>query len=67
MVVPRCCIHFQDGNGHLTSFTNVLFEKFRQCHELWIALDGQQRQVAEKSKSVIQDVNDKSLAVQNFY
>ena len=30
-------------------------------------MDGQQRQVAEKSKSVIQDVNDKSSAVHNFY
>ena len=67
MALLRCRIHFQDGNGPLTSFTNVSFEKFRQCHELWINLDGQQRQVAEKSKSVIQDVNDKSSAVHNFY
>ena len=67
MPLPRCCIHFQDRNGPLTSFTNVSFEKFRQCHELWIDLDGQQRQVAEKSKSIIQDVNDKSSAVNNFY
>ena len=30
-------------------------------------LDGQQRQVAQKSKSVLQDVNNKSSAVHNFY
>ncbi|CAB4001806.1 Hypothetical predicted protein, partial [Paramuricea clavata] len=67
MALPRCCIHFKDGNGPLTPFTSVSFEKFRHCHEIWIDLDGQQRQVAEKSKGVLQDVDDKSSAVGNFY
>ena len=67
MALPRCCIHFKDGNGALTPFTSVSFEKFRHCHELWIDLDGQQRIVAEDSKGVLQDVDDKPLAVGNFY
>ncbi|CAB4015222.1 Hypothetical predicted protein [Paramuricea clavata] len=67
MALPRCCIHFKDGNGPLTPFTSVSFEKFRHCHEIWIDLDGQQRQVAEKSKGVLQDADDKSSAVGNFY
>ena len=67
MARPQCCIHFKEGGGPLIPFSSLSFEKFRNCNDLWINLDGQQRQIAEKSKSVLQEVDNKSSAVSSFY
>ena len=63
----RCCIHFKEGNGTLTPFSSVSFEKFRQCHELWANLDGQQRQIVEETSGILNNVANKSSVVSDFF
>jgi hypothetical protein len=48
-----CFIHFVGQHGPLTAFTEVFFQKFLLFREQWVALDGEQRQVAEKSFGVV--------------
>ena len=52
----RCLIHFDGKRGPLTAFTDVSFKKFLLFRKEWVALDGEQKQVAEKSFSVVKDV-----------
>jgi hypothetical protein len=49
----RCLIHFDGQRGPLTAFTEVSFQEFLLFREQWAALDGEQRQVAEKSFGVV--------------
>ena len=51
----RCLIHFDGKRGPLTPFTDVSFKKFLLFREQWVALDGEQKEVAEKSFSVVKD------------
>ena len=54
-IKSRCLIHFDGKRGSLTAFTDVSFKKFLLFREQWVALDGEQKQVAEKSFSVVKD------------
>ena len=62
----RCLIHFDGQRGPLTAFTEVSFQKFLLFREQWAALDGEQRQVAEKSFGVVTGT-EKPTGPENFY
>ena len=62
----RCLIHFNGQCGPLTAFTEVSFKKFLLFRDEWIALDGEQRQAAEKSFSVVTG-EEIQTGPENFY
>ena len=62
----RCLIHFNGHDGPLTAFTGVSIGKFLLFREKWVTLDGEQRQVAEKSFSVVTGA-DIPTSPENFY
>ena len=47
-----CLIHFEGECGPLTNFTEVSYQKFLVCREIWLTLDGVQRIIAEKTMHV---------------
>ena len=51
-----CLIHFKDEKGPLTSFTETSFTKVLTSHELWLTLDGEHKEIAEKTVHVLQNV-----------
>ena len=53
---PSCLVHFKEVSGFLTTFTDISFEKFLKCHELWLGLDGERREIAEKTKHIVKDI-----------
>ena len=65
-IKSRCSIHFNGQHGPLTSFTEVSFKKILLFREQWVALDGEQRQVAEKSFGVITGA-EIAAGPENFY
>ena len=50
-----CLIHFEGESGSLTTFTEVSYRKFLDCREIWLSLDGVQRDIAEKTTQVAMD------------
>ena len=47
-VSPSCLIHFKGETGQLTRFTETSLGKVKNSHTVWLLLDGQQREIAEK-------------------
>jgi hypothetical protein len=60
---PSCLIHFKGETGQLTSFTRTSFGKVVDSHMLWLSLDGQQREVAERIAPTlnIRSLDDSSI------
>lgn len=56
----KCLIHFKGESGQLTNFTEVSFKKFMECREIWVTLDGDQREIAERTAFI--EENEPSLA-----
>lgn len=50
----KCLIHFKEVKGPLTCFTEISFGKFLTNHALWLTLDGEQRDVAERTKDLVE-------------
>lgn len=50
----KCLIHFKGVEGPLTCFTDISFRKFLTNHALWLTLDGEQRDVAERTKDLVE-------------
>ena len=53
---PSCLIHFKGESGFLTRFTDISLKKFLTCHELWLKLDGKQREIAVKTTQIVKDI-----------
>ena len=56
MSSTSCLIHFKGDDGPLTNFSEVSFNKFLTSHQLWLSLDGQQRDIAEQTKVTIEEI-----------
>ena len=50
----KCLIHFKGAEGPLTYFISISFGKFLTNHALWLTLDGEQRDVAERTKDLVE-------------
>ena len=48
-------IHFKDEKGQLTYFTEICF-KVLTSHGLWLSLDGEQREIADKTAQVMKNL-----------
>ena len=46
---PSCLIHFKGEKGPLTCFTETSIKKVLTSHKLWLKLDGEQREIADKT------------------
>ncbi len=53
-----CLIHFKGEKGPLTCFTETAFKKVLTSHELWITLDGEQREIADKTSGVLKNLHN---------
>ena len=65
-----CLIHFKGEKGLLTCFTETSFKKVLTSYELWITLDGEQREIADKIAHVVknnQNLNCPSDMVKDMY
>jgi predicted membrane chloride channel (bestrophin family) len=51
----ECLIHFRGEIGPITHFSEVSFEKFLKCRKIWLSLDGEQRNVANKTVDLVPD------------
>lgn len=60
-----CLIHNKRESGPLTNFTEVSFKRFLDYRRLWVSLDGNQREIAERSYKVIGD-NVEEFRLQNI-
>ena len=50
-----CLIHFDGKKGPLTSFSVILYQKFLDCRRIWLTLDGEERNVAQRSLQFVSD------------
>ncbi len=53
---PSCLVHFKGETGFLTRFTDISLEKFLKCHELWLGLDGEHREIADNTTSIVTEI-----------
>jgi hypothetical protein len=51
-----CLIHFKGEKGPLTCFTETSFKKVLTSHELWLTLDGEQREIADKTAHILKNL-----------
>ena len=49
-------IHFKGEKGQLTYFTEICFKKVLTSHGLWLSLDGEQREIADKTAQVMKNL-----------
>ena len=65
----KCLIHFKGVEGPLTCFSDISFGKFLTNHELWLTLDGEQREVAERTKDIVEQFQncDGSVHLSTLY
>ena len=65
----RCLIHFKGVEGPLTCFREISFGKFLTNHALWLTLNGEQREVAERTKDIVEQFQncDGSLHLSTLY
>jgi hypothetical protein len=63
-----CLIHFDGKIGPLTNFTAVLNQKFLDCRRIWLMLDGEEHNVAQRSLQFVSDsmLNVARLKVSNI-
>ena len=48
----ECLIHQECGDGEtVKAFSTIRWEKFRQCADKWLTLDGTERSLAETARS----------------
>jgi hypothetical protein len=40
----------------LTRFTDISLGKFLKCHELWLGLDGEQREIADNTTHIVKEI-----------
>lgn len=67
---PSCLVHFKGEEGPLTCFSEVSFEKLKTSQQLWLSLDGQQREIAEKTTEILQEIvsmEDPSQAIEKLH
>ena len=50
-----CLIHFDGKKGPLTSFSAVSYQKILDCRRIWLTLDGEERNVAQRSLQFVSD------------
>jgi hypothetical protein len=50
-----CLIHFDGKKGPLTSFSMVSYQKCLDCRRIWLTLDGEERNVAQRSLQFVSD------------
>jgi hypothetical protein len=48
-------IHFDGKKGPLTSFGVVSYQKYLDCRRIWLTLDGEERNVAQRSLQFVSD------------
>ena len=60
-----CLIHFDGKKGPLTSFSAVSYQKYLDCRKIWLTLDGEERNVAQRSLQFVSE-SMKSSAVESF-
>lgn len=63
--IPGCLVHFEGEEGPLKPFTHISFSTFLTCHESWLSLDGDQREIAQRTKNVVQHIKDDDVG--NFF
>lgn len=65
-----CLIHFDGKKGPLTTFSEVSFQKFLDCRNIWLTLDGEHRDVARRSLDFVSEnvknVKTDSIEYANF-
>ena len=49
-------IHLEGECGPLTNFTEVSYQTFLDCREIWLTLEGVQRNIAEKKQCMFQQI-----------
>ena len=54
-----CLIHFDGKKGPLTSFSAVSYQKCLDCR-IWLTLDGEERNVAQRSLQFVSDSMESS-------
>jgi hypothetical protein len=47
--------HFDGKKGPLTSFSVVSYQKCLDCRRIWLTLDGEERNVAQRSLQFVSD------------
>ena len=55
-----CLIHFDGKIGPLISFNAVLYQTFLDCRRIWLTLDGEERNVAQRSLQFVSDCMESS-------
>jgi hypothetical protein len=50
-----CLIHFDGKKGPLTNFSVVSYQKVLDCSRIWLTLDGEERNVAQRSLQFVSD------------
>jgi hypothetical protein len=50
-----CLIHFDGKKGPLTSFSVVSYKNFLDCHRIYLTLDGEECNVAQRSSQFVSD------------
>lgn len=50
----QCVCHLikEEESGKITPFTEVSWQKFRECNSRWKLLDGRQRELAEENETL---------------
>jgi len=51
-----CLIHFDGEKEALTTFTEMSLSKLLDCHNLWLKLDGEQREIAKKTQDIVDKI-----------
>ncbi len=60
-----CLIHFDGKKGPLTSFSVVSYQKYLDRRKIWLTLDGEERNVAQRSLQFVSESMESS-AVESF-
>ncbi len=45
----HCLIHFDGEGGRLARFTEHAYQRFLECRQIWVTLDGKQREIADNT------------------
>lgn len=67
----QCLVHFKGESGHIPySLYRHIVRKFLKCHELWLGLDGEQREITDNTTHIVKEIQttgDPSNITCNLY
>ena len=56
VALSSCLIHFKGEEGPLTTFTETSLQTFLKCHDLWLTLDDEHKEIAEKTSNIVENI-----------